>query len=74
MSLERIDNNKGYCKENCRWATQKEQCNNRRSSRFLTHNGKTQTMTRWAEEMAIKVKTIHRRLALGWTVSDALKK
>lgn len=74
MSLERIDNNKGYYKENCRWATRKEQCNNRRSSRFLTYNGKTQTMSRWAEEMAIKVQTIHRRLALGWTVNEALKK
>jgi hypothetical protein len=31
-SIDRIDNNKGYCKDNCRWATCKEQNNNKRNN------------------------------------------
>jgi hypothetical protein len=34
LSLERIDNAKGYSKDNCKWATQQEQCNNRRKRKL----------------------------------------
>jgi hypothetical protein len=32
LTLDRRDNERGYCKENCRWATRIEQRNNRRDS------------------------------------------
>ena len=75
MTIERIDNNNGYFLDNCRYATQKEQCNNKRSNRYLTFNGKTQTISQWSDEIGISQNTIERRLnGYGWTVEQALTK
>lgn len=73
LSLDRIENNIGYFKENCRWATMKEQNNNRRDNHLITLNGKTQTLTQWAEEKAINKGTIYSRiLSNRWDVERAL--
>ena len=50
MTLERSDNDGDYCKENCRWVTMREQCNNRRNSRFIEHNGEIKTAANWGRE------------------------
>jgi hypothetical protein len=71
-SLERIDNNKGYSKDNCIWATGKSQANNKRSNRLISHNGKTQTLNAWSEETGIRPDTISQRLKLGWPINEAL--
>jgi len=71
-SLERSDNDKGYCKENCRWATKKEQNNNRRSSRVFTYNGKTQSLQSWADALEISVSTLWSRVKNGWDISRVL--
>lgn len=47
-TLDRIDNSKGYCPENCRWITNTEQQNNRRNNVRVTFDGKTQTVAEWA--------------------------
>lgn len=72
LEIDRIDNNKGYSKENCQWATRKQQTNNHRRNRRLTHGGITLTMAQWAERLGVPADRIKDRLKLGWSVSGAL--
>ena len=71
-TLERRDNNRGYEPGNCYWTTRKKQARNRSTSRFLTVNGRRQTMAAWAEEAGISISVIHSRLKRGWTEEDAV--
>lgn len=73
MSLGRIDNNKGYFKKNCEWQTWKQQHRNKRNSKILTFNGKTQNLSAWIEEVAINHGTFtNRKYLQGWSYKDAL--
>lgn len=71
-TLERIDNSKGYCPENCRWATMKEQSRNKRSNIIIEYNGKKQCIQDWAEELGIKHETIRRRYHQGLPTEKVL--
>lgn len=73
MSLDRIDNDKGYSADNCRWASVKQQMRNTRINNWITFNGKTQILKDWADELGLSEQVIHRRLnKCGWSVEDAL--
>ena len=67
MTLERKDNDKGYSPDNCKWATRREQCYNRRSNRRNTFNGETLTQTEIALKTGRSKSTIYRRMKLGFT-------
>jgi hypothetical protein len=65
-TLERIDNDLGYSKSNCRWATRREQANNTRDNRLLTVDGVSQTLAQWARETNISPSALYRRFTSGW--------
>lgn len=75
-TLERIDTNKNYCKENCKWETHKKQSRNKRNNHHITLNGVTKTMAEWAEIVkpkGISYTTIRARInILGWKPEKAL--
>jgi hypothetical protein len=71
-SIERINNNLGYFKENCRWATPKEQARNTKRNHLITYNRKTQCIAAWAEELGMKYHAILARIKRGWTIEKTL--
>jgi hypothetical protein len=73
-SLDRMDNNIGYSKENCRWATSREQSNNTSRNIILTHNGVSQTIAQWALQLSVKYDSLRARVRYGWGVEDILTK
>lgn len=72
-SLDRIDNNKNYCKENCRWSTQSEQMTLCYSSVLIEINGVTKSLPVWLDQFKLKRSTYKTRISKqGMTPAQAL--
>ena len=73
LTLDRIDVNKGYSPDNCRWITVKER-NNKRNNRFLTYKGQTLTFTQWEEKLGLYKGALRDRIdRYGWSVIKAIE-
>lgn len=69
-SIDRIDNNGDYCKENCRWATWKEQSINKRNNHLIVYKNKTLTLSQWSKIYNMKFNTLLNRINRGWPIQQ----
>lgn len=75
LEIDRINNDKGYSPDNCRWVTRRENANNRHVTRFITYDHETMPFTCFAEKYAshIHVATLYNRIfRMNWSIEDAI--
>lgn len=71
-TIDRIDSSKGYCKDNCRWATYEVQQNNTTRNKYITYKDKTQSLSLWCKELWLPYQRVYLRLTkLNWSVEKA---
>ena len=72
LTIDRIDNDKGYEPSNCRWVDMNVQENNKRNNHFLEYKGRRLTISQWSKEIGISRDSINYRILNGWTIEETL--
>ena len=73
LTIDRIDIEKNYSPENCRWASKTIQANNTSTNIFITIDNMTDTIANWSKRTGINASTISWRIRHGWSVEDCLQ-
>lgn len=72
LTIDRIDNHKGYEPSNCRWASRAVQNRNYSRNVILEHSGQAMCLTDWSTQTGINFKTLHTRYKAGWPTERLL--
>ena len=73
LTIDRIDVNKGYSPENCRWVPLKWQNNNKQSSWKIEYQGQTKTVGEWEHFFGVRREYIRGKLNHGWTFEEIVE-
>ena len=71
-TLDRVEVDRGYSPDNCRWVDMKTQSNNKRETIYLSYNGETLTLTEWADRVGLHYTTLWKRYKEGFDTSQIL--
>lgn len=73
LTIDRIDNNKGYSPKNCRWVTALEQANNTSKNKIIEYKGEKTTVAQMARKYGLNPIMFRKRLKRGWSAEQAIE-